>query len=481
MKFAAFLLACALTSTLLAADAPAHLDARMMQMPAVSRTQIAFIYAGDIWIVPKTGGAAARLSSPRGAESFPRFSPDGKQLAFSGNYDGNGDVYVMPAAGGEPRRITHHGSNDRLLGWYPDGQALLFASHMASFTDRVAQLFKVSASGGLPEKLPVPYGEFGAISPDGKLLAYTTISTDFATWKRYRGGMAPDVWLFDLEKKTAENVTRNDANDSQPMWHGTTLYFLSDRNGTGRANLWAYDTATKQTRQVTKFTNEEVRFPSIGPDEIVFESHGRLHLLDLANEQVREVEVSVVTDRATLRPKTINVANSLRDSAISPTGKRVLFEARGEIFNVPAEHGIVRNLTDSGGVAERYPAWSPDGKWIAYFSDRTGEYELTLRPADGKGAEQVQTKLGAGFRYQPQWSPDAKKIVFIDSAMKVHLHDVATKQTTVIDQALSFYHGELALRQYRRSRERPDAEGIRRQDGAGWETLRQGSSAGNRS
>ena len=443
MKLAATFLACALTTTLLADDAPARIDARMMQMPAVSRTQIAFVYAGDIWIAPKAGGAAVRLSTPRGAESFPRFSPDGTRLAFSGNYDGNADVYVMPAAGGEPRRITHHGASDRLLGWYPDGQSVLFTSHMMSFTERAGQLFKVSAGGGLPEKLPVPYGEFGAISPDGKLLAYTPISTDFATWKRYRGSMAPDVWLFDLEKKTAENITHNDANDSQPMWHGTTLYFLSDRNGVGRSNLWAYDTQSKQTRQVTKFTDADVRFPSIGPEEIVFESHGHLHLLDLASEKVREVEIAVVTDRATLRPRTINVTNFVRDSSVSPTGKRALFEARGEIFSVPAEHGIVRNLTESSGVAERYPAWSPDGKWIAYFSDRTGEYGLTLRPADGKGAEQVQTQLGAGWRYAPQWSPDAKKIVFIDSAMRVHLHDVATKQTVEIDKALSFYHGEL--------------------------------------
>ena len=423
--------------------APGPINARLMQMPAVSKTQIAFVYAGDIWIVPKAGGAAARLSSPRGAESFPRFSPDGTQLAFSGNYDGNEDVYVMPVGGGEPRRITHHGARDRLLGWYPDGKALLFASGMTSFTDRVSQLFKVAAGGGLPERLPVPYGEFGAISPDGKLLAYTPISTDFATWKRYRGGMAPDVWLFDLEKKTAENITHNDANDSQPMWHGTTLYFLSDRDAQARANLWAYDTVTKQTRQVTKFTDADVHFPSIGPEEIVFENGGRLHLLDLGTEQSHEVQITVVTDRVTLRPHTINVTNFVRDSSLSPTGKRALFEARGEIFSVPAEHGIVRNLTESSGVAERYPAWSPDGKWIAYFSDRTGEYELTLRPADGKGGEQVQTQLGAGWRYSPQWSPDAKKIVFIDSAMRVHLHDVATKQTEVIDKAQSFYHEEL--------------------------------------
>ena len=426
------------------AENPLRIDARMMQMPAVSATQIAFVYAGDIWIVPKAGGAAARLSSPRGTEQFPRFSPDGAEVAFSGNYEGNVDLYVMPVGGGEPRRVTHHGASDRMLGWYPDGKALLFASRMEAFTERANQLFKVGASGGLPVRLPMPYGEFGAISPDGRKVAYTTIETSFATWKRYRGGMAPDLWLFDLETGAAEVVAPSDANDSQPMWHGSTLYFLSDRDETRHDNLWAYDTRTKAVRQVTKFTDSDVRFPSIGPADIVFERDGRLSLLDLATEQVREVPVQIVTDRTTLRPRVENVAGLIRNGAISPGGKRVLFEARGEIFSVPAEHGVTRNLTETSGVAERYPAWSPDGKWIAYFSDRTGEYELTLRAADGKGAEQVLTQLGVGFRYQPQWSPDARKIVFIDSSMNIWLHDLDTKQSLIVDKQMWLYEGDLA-------------------------------------
>lgn len=432
-------------------DASTRINARLMQMPSVSAKQIAFVYAGDIWVAPKEGGAAVRLSSPRGMETFPRFSPDGTQIAFSGNYEGNTDIYVIPASGGEPLRITHHGAPDRMLGWYPDGKSLLFASEMASFTSRVGQIYKVSATGGLPEKLPIAYGEFGAISPDGKKLAFTTVSTDFATWKRYRGGMAPDIWLYDLERGTAENVTRNDANDSQPMWHGSTLYFLSDQDQHRRQNIWAYDMQTRQTRQVTHFTDFDIHFPSIGPDAIVFERAGGLFLLDLASEQVRQVDITVVTDRATLRPRVENVSGHIRNGAISPTGKRVLFEARGEVFSLPAEHGVVRNLTDSAGVAERYPSWSPDGKWVAYFSDRTGEYELTIRAADAAGhplppgqeAEQTLTNLGPGWRYQPQWSPDSKKLVFIDSAMRIHLHDRETKRTDVIDKELWLYHGEL--------------------------------------
>jgi tricorn protease len=400
---------------------PARLNARIMQMPAVSKTHLAFVYAGDIWLAPKAGGPAVRLTSSRGTEQFPKFSPDGSMLAFSGNYEGNVDVYVMPIIGGEPLRLTHHGAADRVLGWHPDGKSLLYQSEMISFTQRTGQFFKVSTQGGLAEQLPIPYGEFGAISPDGKKLAYTPISTDFATWKRYRGGMAPDIWLFDLEQRTAENITNNDANDSQPMWHGTTLYFLSDRNSRKRANLWAYDTQTRQSREVTHYTDFDVRFPSIGPDEIVFEHAGKLTLLDLTNEQVRDVNVTVVTDRATLRPRLERIGGMIRNATVSPTGKRAVFEARGEIFSVPAENGVIRNLTESSGVAERYPAWSPDGRSVAYFSDRSGEYELTLRPADGKDPEQTISQLGPGYRYQPYWSPDSKMIAFIDSAMCIHL------------------------------------------------------------
>lgn len=423
--------------------APAKLNARLMQMPAVSKEQIAFAYAGDIWIAPRAGGAAFRLSSPRGAESFPRFSPDGQWLAFTGNYEGNEDIYVMPVTGGEPRRVTHHGARDRLLGWYPDGKSLLIASGMTSFTDRVNQFFKVSAQGGLPEPLPVPYGEFGAISPDGKQLAYAPITTDFSTWKRYRGGMAPDLWLFDLEQKTAEKIAPNPANDSQPMWHGTKVYFISDRDEKQRDNIWVYDTATRAVRQVTHYADFDVHFPSMGPDAIVFENGGRLFLLDLDTERTAQVEITVVTDQTTLRPRVESVSGMIRNASISPSGKRVLFEARGDIFSVPAEHGVVRDITESSGVAERYPAWSPDGRWIAYFSDRSGEYELTVRLADGKGEEQTVTQLGPGYRYNPYWAPDSNKIVFVDSAMRVWLCDPWNKTTEVIDRQLWMYQGAL--------------------------------------
>jgi tricorn protease len=429
---------------------PARLDARMMRQPAVSATQIAFVYAGDIWVVEKTGGVAVRLSSPKGEESFPRFSPDGSLLAFTGDYDGNEDIYVMPADGGLPRRITHHGAPDRMLNWYPDGKSILYATSMTSPKNRFNQLYKVSAQGGLPEKLPVPYGEFGAISPDGKTLAYVPISVDFRTWKRYRGGMNPDIWLFDLEKLTARNLTRSPAADSVPMWHGeSTLYFLSDRDENKRANIWACDLKHDKFKQVTFFKEFDVHFPSIGPGDIVFENAGRLYLLDLQTEKSHEVEIRVVTDRATLKPHYENVSGYIQDATISPTGKRALFSARGEIFSAPAEHGVVRNLTHKSGVAERYPAWSPDGKWIAYFSDRTGEYELTVRsaetsPGTNQVGEQTLTHLGPGFRYGPQWSPDSKRIAFIDKAMQINLFDFEAKTNQVIGRQLWMYHDELS-------------------------------------
>ncbi|WCJ59263.1 PDZ domain-containing protein [Fontisphaera persica] len=433
-------------SPLRAADSPAMpaaIHAGLMRYADVSATQIVFVYGGDIWLAPKSGGVAVKLSSPPGEEMFPKFSPDGTQIAFSANYDGNTDIYIVPVTGGLPRRLTHHGAADRVIEWYPDGRSLLYATMMTSYKDRFNQLYRIPVTGGLPEKLPVPYGEFAALSPDAKILAYTPISVDFRTWKRYRGGMNPDIWLFDLEKNTARNLTRHDANDSLPMWRGDTLYFLSNRDAHGRDNLWAYDTRKERFRQLTAFQDYDVKFPSIGPADIVFECGGKLYLLDLATEKYQEVKIQVVTDQSTLKPRLENVSGYIHNAAVSPSGKRVIFEARGDVFSAPAENGVVRNLTRTSGVAERYPAWSPDGRWLAYFSDRTGEYELTLRPADGTGEEQTLTSLGPGYRYRPQWSPDSQKIVWIDQAMKIWLYDFAQKQTRMIDRQKWRYHGAL--------------------------------------
>lgn len=423
--------------------AQAQVSARMLRYPDVSQTHITFVFAGDIWIVPKAGGLASRLSSPRGEESFPRFSPDGKAIAFSGNYDGNTDIYVIPALGGTPERLTHHPMADRMLDWFPDGQSILFASSMASGRQRFRQLYKVSAKGGLPERLPVPYGEFGTISPDEKWLAFTTRSRDFRNWKRYRGGMNPNIWLFDLQNTSAKIVAKSDADDGQPMWHGSTLYFLSDRGDNQRHNIWAYDTASGELRQVTDFTDFDIRFPAIGPSDIVFEAGGRLYLLDLTTEKYREVKVDVVIDRAASRPHLTKVERFISNAWISPSGKRAVFEARGDLFSVPAEHGPIVNLTGTAGVAERYPAWSPDGKSIAYWSDRSGEYELTVRDAGGTGGEQKLTSLGTGFRYRLSWSPDSRKLAFVDQAMRIRIFDRDSGKLTEVDRGLYMFHGDL--------------------------------------
>lgn len=429
---------------LMPAVALAGIDARMLRMPDVSAEQIAFVYAGDIWVAPKKGGSAQRLSTPAGEESMPRFSPDGQSIAFTGNYDGNQDVYVVRTEGGLPTRLTHHPTPDRVLDWTPDGNSVLFASRMESGRTRFNQIYRVDKDGGLPAKLPIPYGEFGTLAADGHRLAYTLVSRDFRTWKRYRGGMAPDIWLFDLEKLTSRRLTDDLANDAQPMWNGETIYFLSDRGRNKRANLWKLDPESGKTEQLTSFKKFDIMFPGMGPDEIVFSAGPDLYLFDLKSEKERKIEITVVTDEATLKPHTINVSERISGGGISPHGKRAVLEARGEIFTIPAEHGVTRNLTNSSGVAERSPAWSPDGKWIAYWSDRSGEYELTLLRSDGSGKEKTLTSMGHGFRYDIHWSPDSKKMAFADQAMKINYYDMDADKVVTMTQGLYLFHGDLS-------------------------------------
>jgi tricorn protease len=421
----------------------AQVNAKMFQYPDVSQTHISFTYGGDVWIVSKEGGIANKLTSAKGTELLARFSPDGKQIAFSGNYNGNIDVYVMPSLGGLPKRITHHGMTDRLIDWYPDGNNLLFASSRESGKQRFNQFYKVSKSGGLPEKLPLPYGEFGVISPDGNEIAYTPISAAFRTWKRYRGGMAADIFIFDLKSNASENITNNVAGDEIPMWSGNKIYFLSDRGENKRNNIWCYDLSNKQTKQVTNFDKFDIRFPSIGSNEIVFEAGGLLYLLDLTTEKYREVKINVVTDESTLLARNENVEKLIRNFSLSYNGNRTLFEARGEVFSVPTEYGPVINLTQSSGVAERYPAYSPNGKYAAYFSDRSGEYELTIRDLEKPSEEKSLTALGEGFRYRLFWSPNSKSLVFIDQTMTVYFYDMDKDKITKVDQQMWLYEGEL--------------------------------------
>lgn len=420
----------------------AQIDARLLQQPDVSESHIAFVYAGDVWTVPKTGGTATRLSSPAGVESFPKFSPDGKEIAFSANYQGNTDVYVIPTTGGLPKRLTQHSFQDMVLDWHPKGDEVLFVSSRESGRQRFAQFYTVSKNGGMSKKLPVPYGQIGMFSLDEKQFVYTQKSRLFRTWKRYRGGTAPDITLFNLEDLSAEVIIDSDANDEIPMWSGNKIYFLSDRGSEERGNIWSYDISSKAVKQLTNFKDYDVHFPSIGPKEIVFEAEGKLHLLNLANEEVTEVKVNVVTDQIALQAKLVDVSKNLSGGWISPDGKRAVLEARGELFSVPAEHGYVKNLTQTSGVAERYPAWSPDGKQVAFWSDKSGEYELHLMDMDS-GTQQQLTSYGAGYRYQLYWSPDSKKLGFVDKAMKIKIYDIDGKRTIDVDQGLSMFHGAL--------------------------------------
>ncbi len=409
-------------------------DARMLRFPDISADRIVFVYAGDLWTVPKDGGTATKLSSPKGLELFPKFSPDGQWISFSGNYDGNPDVYVMPSGGGAPVRLTHHSSSDLVVEWYPDGQNVLYRSLMTSPSYRFNRLYKQPVAGGLPEQLPLNYGELTSFNGDGNRIAFQLQALEFRTWKRYRGGWASDLWFYDFKNNTSEKFTDFDGTDAFPMWHGDVVYFLSDRDAQQKLNVWAYDTNTKQTRQVTKFIEYDVKWPSIGPNAIVFENGGKLHVLDLASETSQPIDVRVPADLPEVRAQLKNVAEDIQNFSLSPSGKRALFEARGEVFTVPEKHGSVRNLTNSSGIAERDPSWSPDGKHVAYFSDRSGEYELYVRPGDGKGDEKPVTKGSATFYYRPVWSPDSKRIAFSDKAGNLYYLNVAEGQPKLVDR-----------------------------------------------
>jgi tricorn protease len=427
----------AVVSAALAADPSSAPDAAMLRYPDIGRQDIVFVFAGNLWLVPKAGGTARPLTSAAGAETMPRFSPDGTKVAFGGNYDGNRDIYVMAAAGGTPQRVTHHPAAESLCEWTSDGGLVFAASGMEGIA-RAGRLYRVKETGGLPEALPVPYGANGTISADGEWLAYTPHSIDTRTWKRYRGGMQTDVWVYNLRTGESRRVTDHEGIDTLPMWGGGTLYYLSDATSDPKAphklNIWSWDPKSGASRQVTQFNDEDVKWPAIGDGEIVFQKGTRLMVLDLSSGKSRTVEVRIPGDRPTVRPRTEDVSDQLQGSSISPSAKRVAVAARGDIWTAPAENGVPRNLTRTDGVAERSPSWSPDGKWIAYFSDETGEYELWAMPADGKGDRRQLTKDGGPFKTDIQWFPDSKKLIYQDKTGSAYLVDVETGDRKLVDK-----------------------------------------------
>lgn len=433
----------ALIAFVTAQPVAAQIDAGLFRYPDVSKTSIVFTYANDLWMVPKEGGTAIKLSSPPGVESFPKFSPDGATVAYTGNYDGNQDVYVVPVSGGVPTRLTYHGLPDRVVDWTPDGKRVLFASGRESGRERYNQFYTIAPSGGTADKLPLAYAEFGSYSPDGREMAVTFISQVFRNWKRYRGGWNADIHLYNFASNTSQKITTTDASDELPMWHQKSIYFLSDRGPEMRMNLWCYDLTSKTYKQLTNFKDYDAHFPSVGPDDIVLEAGGKLYLFPFATRQLKEVKVSLVSDRASLKPVMVQTEKFIQGAAISPDGNRALIAARGELFSVPAEHGFVKNLTRTSGAAERYPAWSPDGKSVAYWSDQSGEYELWIMEASEEGSARKLTSYGPGFRYSLKWSPDSKKLAFIDKAMKIQVYDLTTDKTMVVDRGLRMMHGGL--------------------------------------
>ena len=409
----------------------------LLRKPTVSKTQIAFSYGGDLWIVDRSGGDARRLTSDIGIETDPVFSPDGTQIAFTGEYNGNEDVYLIPAAGGIPKRLTSHPGADQVVGWTRDGARILFRSSRDTFA-RGTQLYTVGLSGGLPESLPLPKAVEGSYSPDSSHLAYVPFtnfsesSLNYRGLKHYRGGTASPIWIANLADSTVIKVPRKDSNDSTPMWMGDNVYFLSDRDGP--VNLYIYDTKTKQVSAALRSNGVDIKSASAGPDAIVYEQFGSIHLFDTATGKQNAVNIRVTGDFPAVRPHFVNVGDKIENANISPTGARAVFEAHGEILTVPVEHGDIRNLTNTTGAEERDPAWSPDGKWIAYFSDESGEYELYLQQQDGMG-EVKKFNLGdpPSFYYSPTWSPDSKKIAYHDKRLNLWYLNIDTGKPILVD------------------------------------------------
>jgi tricorn protease len=394
----------------------------LVQHPTLSRTQIAFSYAGDLWIVGREGGAARRLTAGTGIERDPIFSPDGTQIAFTGEYDGNVDVFTIPSAGGEPKRITAHPGIDSAVGWGPDGKTILFRSARNSYS-RFNQLFTIDANGTFPSELPLPMADEGSFSPDGTHIAYVPLPRAFSIWKRYRGGRTTPIWIADLADSHIEKVPRENSNDFNPMWVGDKVYFLSDREGS--VTLYSYDVRSKQVKKVLDNTGLDIKSASAGPGGIAYEQFGSLHLFDLKSGKPHEVNVTVDGDLDEVRPHFVKLAaNRIRNIRLSPAGVRAVFEARGEIFTAPADKGDPRNLTNTPAANEREPAWSPDGKSIAYFSDADGEYALHIRDQNGAGDVKKIALGEPGFYFNPVWSPDSKKVGYVDQALRTWYVDV---------------------------------------------------------
>ncbi len=422
-------------------------EARLLRFPAMHGDQVVFTYAGELYTVERSGGVARKLTNHPGYKMFARFSPDGSQIAFTGQYDGNTEVYVMPSQGGVPQRLTftatlgrddlsdRMGPNNIVMTWQDD-EHIVFRSRKRSFNSFKGALYIVNVNGGLPEQIPVPEGGWISFSNDGQQFVYNRVFREFRTWKYYAGGMADDIWLHDLNDRTTVNLTDNESQDIFPMWVDDKVFFLSDRDG--RMNLFVYDQITRQTRKLTHFQEFDIKFPSLGGDAIIFENGGYLNLFELATETVTRIPILLAEDFALSRTQRKDASQMIRSAAVSPDGRRMSFGARGDVWSVPVKSGITRNLTQTPGVHERNVTWSPDGKYIAYVSDASGEDEIYLLQQDGR-AEPIQITTNADtYKYSLQWSPDSEKILWSDKMLRLQYVDINTREVSIVDQAESF-------------------------------------------
>jgi tricorn protease len=414
----------------------------LLQRPAFNGKVIAFSYAGDLWTVDRDGGHAARLTTGTGIETDPVFSPDGAMIAFTGEYDGNTDVFVVPATGGIPKRLTYHPADDAAVAWTPDGKSVIFRSTRENVGPRYTRLFRVSLDGGLPIALPLPMAFSGQFSPDGKRFAYSPLSggspfnyRNWVAWRNYRGGTANSVWIADMATLDVAKIPRERSNDSNPMWVNGQVYFLSDRNGP--VTLFRFDPATKAVAEVVKNDGADIRSAGAGPGGIVYDRFGELFFYDTASGKAHRIDVDVSADLPDVRARISSADREIRFSGISPTGMRAVFEAHGDIFTVPAKESSTRDITNTPGVMERQPVWSPDGQSIAYFSDESGQYALHIRNQTGAGeVKKFPLANDATYYFEPVWSPDSKMIAFHDNKLGIWLLDTATGKAEVIDKSV---------------------------------------------
>lgn len=436
-----------LISLVLFSGLMAENDVRLLRFPAVHGDQVVFTYSGDLYTVNINGGTARKLSSDLdGYEMFAKFSPDGKTIAFTGQYDGNTEVFTIPSDGGVPKRITYTatlgrddvsdrmGPNNIVMAW--NGDNIIYRSRKQTFNSFKGQLFSVNNEGGMSEELQLPAGSWCSFSEDGKKMAYNQVFREFRTWKYYKGGMADDVWIHDFETKETVNITNNDNQNIFPMWHGDKVYFLSDRDRT--MNLFSYDLNTKEEKKLTTYTEYDIKFPSLGNNSIVFENGGFLYNYNLSNGQTSKIEINIDNDMLNARNEIKDASKFINSWAIAPDGKRVVFGARGDVYTLPAESGITRNLTESSGVHDRNVEWSPNGKYISFISDRTGEDEIYIQNQNG-AEEAIQLTFNSDtYKYNPIWSPNSENLLWSDKMGRLNTVNVATKTVNVAAEAESW-------------------------------------------